>query len=149
MVVVFYGLKFDLPHGWVDITDDLPEGSPPTLAHPNGVGVVQFSVARHRDGENPNVKRADLRRLLDEYSSSRQMRFDQVLNGTGSTLSVQGTSRSNDEVTLVRMLSNGRDVALVTYFCASVHFVGAQEELRVVDRLMDSIVFDAAVINHT
>jgi hypothetical protein len=44
--VAFETFAVDVPCGWADITDTVDADSPPyTLAHPNGVGALQFSVA--------------------------------------------------------------------------------------------------------
>ena len=46
MIVQFCGLTFDMPAGWEDITDDLPEGSPPSLVKA-GVPVPFNSLLRN------------------------------------------------------------------------------------------------------
>jgi len=63
----FADVRISLLEGWVDVTDDLPEGTPPTLAKPEGVGALQFSVAKYRAGAKPNVSEDDLEALLVKF----------------------------------------------------------------------------------
>jgi hypothetical protein len=45
-----------LPWGWIDVTDDLPAGSPPTLSRgEKAVGALQFSTALYVTGARPPV----------------------------------------------------------------------------------------------
>lgn len=56
----FAGVRIALPNGWVDTSDDMPKGIPPTLAKPEGVGALQFSVGRYLSGADPQVSLDDL-----------------------------------------------------------------------------------------
>ena len=45
-VVAFDTFEVQVPRGWADITDTVEAANAPyTLAHRNGVGALQFSVA--------------------------------------------------------------------------------------------------------
>ena len=57
----FADLSLKLSEGWYDITHDLPDGSPCTLAKDDGVGALQFSVARYSGGPRPSYLPANLR----------------------------------------------------------------------------------------
>lgn len=141
MLVAFHGLKFDLPQGWADITDDLPEGGPPSLARPNGVGALQFTFAKYRSGENPNITVAELRNFLNDFFARNGKAYENVVERSGRMISVQGVSGSDDEFVLARYLSNGKDVALATYVCSDASSAEALEDLRGVEVIMKSIEF--------
>lgn len=141
MRVVFHGLKFELPQGWTDITDDLPQGVPPTLARPEGVGVLQFTLATYRSGQEPNVTTSDLRRLLFQFFGSIHKDCDSFIEFLRPVLSVQGSVVCDGEFVQARYYSNGRDVCLATYNCDDVNSIEAQEDLRGVGIIMNSIEF--------
>jgi len=69
----FADVRISLPNDWVDVSDDMPEGTPPTLAKPEGVGALQFSVGRYRSGANPQVNPDDLEALLKEFADTRSL----------------------------------------------------------------------------
>jgi len=56
----FPGFAMLLSPSWCDITEDLPDGSPLTIARPDGMGALQFSVARWIGGPEPRPSAADL-----------------------------------------------------------------------------------------
>lgn len=60
----FADVLIELPADWVDVGEDMTEGAPPTLAKVDGVGALQFSVARFQSGANPDVHADDLDALL-------------------------------------------------------------------------------------
>lgn len=141
MLVTFRGLKFDLPQGWADITDDVPGGGPPSLARPDGVGVLQFTFAKYQSGENPNITVTELREFLNVFFSRNKMPYGNVIERSGRMISVQGASDSDDEFILARYFSNGKDVALATYVCSDASSAEAREDLRGVEVVMESIEF--------
>ena len=61
---MFSGMKTMLPESWIDVTDDLPDGSPITLAKPDGIGALQFTFAKYQAGALPEVGVDDLHKLL-------------------------------------------------------------------------------------
>ncbi|HSO31026.1 MAG TPA: hypothetical protein VLT33_00880, partial [Labilithrix sp.] len=61
----FAGLTMVIPDGWSDVTDDLPAGTPCTLARPDGIGALQFSRAHYRGGVVPEITVEDLESLLE------------------------------------------------------------------------------------
>lgn len=115
MPVLFHGLRFDLPSGWTDITDDLPEGSPATLARPSGSGAIQFSLGAYRSGANPDVTAEHLRALLVDFCSRNSLDTGDLEETTARITTVGCVARAEGEIVAVWYLTNGRDVALVTY----------------------------------
>ena len=120
MQVTFAGARFDISEEWCDITEDLDPGVPPTLARPDGVGVIQFSVAKYKGGAKPSVTRADLTEMLSAFLKTKRLTGIEpaVLEGSRCT-AVGGVSKTPDEIIGAWYLSNGNDVALVTYTCTA------------------------------
>ena len=139
MRVEFYGLKCDLPSGWTDITDDLPGGSPPSLARPLGAGTIQFSIAKYHGGEEPNVKIGDLRKLIEDFCLRTDMDCNGIVDCSGDLLSVKATSEVENELILVRYFSNGRDILLATYVCPDLNNLELSEDLNGVEQILDSL----------
>jgi hypothetical protein len=141
MPVEFHGMRFDLPQGWLDITEDLPEGGPPSIARPGGVGALQFTFARYKSGENPGITIDVLRDLLREFFVINKISGGEFVEYHGHVMSVQGMSDSSDEFILARYFSNGRDVVLATYICSVVNSIETQEDLTGVEMIMNSMEF--------
>ena len=111
----FADVVIELPAGWVDVSHDMPEGAPPTLARTDGVGALQFSVARFKSGANPNVDADDLGLLLKEFASTRSLGVpSDVEQREAISRYIGGTFMRNDDLTRVWYASNGSDLALVT-----------------------------------
>ncbi|WP_342251150.1 hypothetical protein [Sphingomonas sp. OTU376] len=115
MLVKFHGLQFDLPAQWADVTDDLPEGSPPTLARPSGVGAIQFTTAVYRAGLKPDVTNQDLRNLVVDFCNRLSFRPGEFEERTDRLISAGCVVAGTDDLTAVWYVSNGRDIALITY----------------------------------
>lgn len=131
MIVQFHGLTFDLPTGWEDITDDLPEGSPPTLAKASGVGAFQFSIAKYRSGERPNTDFDALRSFMIEFCQNNFIDIEHIFEKEfRNTMCVGVSSKTVDETLSAWYLSNGNDFAFVTY-------LGPGEESDFVDKELD------------
>ncbi|MGX5652723.1 hypothetical protein ACWKW4_20905 [Hydrogenophaga borbori] len=114
--VTFAGVHIALLEGWIDVTDDLPEGSPPTLAKPEGVGALQFTVATCASGMEPQVTLADLDALLDSFARSRSLgAASDVERGAARSNFVGATDQFGGDLLRAWYASNGSDVALVTY----------------------------------
>jgi hypothetical protein len=83
----FHSLRLGLPEPWYEITDDLPAGSPPTLARgANGFGVLQFTIARHTGGPPPEFRGEKLKELLFEFAEGNGLeeRRNETLSENGS-----------------------------------------------------------------
>lgn len=141
MRVEFNGLRFNLPQGWADITDDLPPGTTPTLARSSGVGVIQVTIAQYRSGERPNVTIKDLRALLDAFCRRNEMHCDTMVDREGRVSSVCATAMVRDELISATYLTNGKDVVLVTYVCSEPESGELAEDLSGMSEIVNSIDF--------
>jgi hypothetical protein len=140
--VAFAGLTVVVPDEWLDITDDLSPGSPPTLARVDGVGALQFSIAFYRTGNRPNIEVASLMALLNDFARTRKLgNALNVRSWSNSRRFVVGDFRTESEVIRVWYASNGDDVALVTYVAAECASLAI--ELEAVDAIVGSIEFPA------
>lgn len=94
----------------------MPEGAPPTLARTDGVGTLQFSVARFESGANPNIHSDDLGVLLREFARTRLLGVpSDVEHGETISRYIGGTFIRDSDLTRVWYASNGSDLVLVTY----------------------------------
>jgi hypothetical protein len=141
MRVEFYGLRLDLPEDWADVTEDLPGGSPPSLARPTGAGVIQFSIAKYRGGDEPNVTIDILRALLEEFCQRNDMPCGNMLDCKGKLISVEASSVMNGELIRARYFSNGKDIVLGSYVCSDVNNYEMKEDLKGYERIMNSVDF--------
>jgi hypothetical protein len=142
MFADFAGLKLRIPEGWCDISADLPPGSPPTLARGTGVGALQFSVAKWHGGVNPVVAEGDLREMFLRFCQAHSFHDMEpsIPEGCGVPC-IGGVSATPQEVVAVWFLSNGTDVALVTYTRPHANDPATAEELRQATDMVGSITF--------
>src|SRR5262249_49493802 len=118
--IAFDGVEVTVPSGWVDITESL-EGEPPiTLAKQDGVGALQFSIARYANGKRPRAGIGDVVALTSRFGTAQKL-------GTGfderafraSKLAVAGVSfRSDENLLRVWYASDGDNFAMITYVVA-------------------------------
>lgn len=113
--VTFAGLHIALPTDWDDITTELPSDTPPTLARCNGVGALQFSVAKYVSGPVPDIDATELRGFLTDLGSRRGLSISSLSAGVGRNRFVVGTHEAGGELIRVWYVTNARDLALVTY----------------------------------
>lgn len=140
MIVQFYGITFDLPAGWEDITDDLPAGSPPTLARASGVGALQFSIAKYRAGEKPNAGFDVLRSFMIEFCQNNLIDAKRIwARKFDSTMCVGVSSETEDKTLSAWYLSNGNDFAFVTYVALGVENDRMNKELDEATEIVSSI----------
>lgn len=112
----FADVLIELPAGWVDVGEDMPEGAPPTLAKVDGVGALQFSVARYQSGANPNIHADDLDGLLREFARKSSLGDpSDVDHGEAASRYIGATFVRGTDLTRVWYASNGSNIALVTY----------------------------------
>jgi hypothetical protein len=109
-----------LPDGWVDITDDLPEGTPFTLARTDGFGALQFSIATYTSGPKPEVSMSALRDLLVEFGTARNLRGASNRTEWASDRSLGVTAEFSNEEDWIKAwyVTDGQNVALVTYIAS-------------------------------
>jgi hypothetical protein len=135
------GLSFDLPAGWVDISNDLPPGSPPTLAREIGVGAIQFSVSRCEGGPEPMIDETDLEDMLREFCEQNAIPLSPGNIQTAVSHAVGGVSRSEDAVVGIWYLSDGQNVAMVSYFADATHAEAADQELADAEAIVRTTSF--------
>jgi hypothetical protein len=118
--ITFAGVKLHLPPGWADITGDLLEGTPATLARIDGVGALQLSIGTYKSGVKPKISVDDLRDMLTEFRTSRQLRdlnnWTEWASDYGFGVSAE-FSNSEDWIK-TWYVSDGQNVALVTYIAS-------------------------------
>ena len=114
--VTFSGINIALADGWFDVTDDLPEGSPNSLAKPHGVGVVQISTATYRAGRRPRIDCDALKDLLYDFCESNKLgRARNIQESAAENSIVSGDFVDESEFTRIWYVSDGVNVAFVTY----------------------------------
>jgi len=137
------GISVILPDGWFDVTHDLPEGSPYTLGKADGLGALQFSMAKYRSGTRPRITVQELRGLLYEFGQSHGL-VDAVTvrEGLGQNIFVVGDFSSENEVIRVWYVSNSDDVALVTYVAQEPINSQVESELQDSEGIVASLDFE-------
>src|SRR3569832_1102043 len=134
MHVNFNSLRFDLPNGWMDISDDLPAGSPPTLARADGVGAIQFSLARYEKGAHPCFTIELMQEHVRAFFSARDVTPDEVVTYSGRLMSAGATAILNNALVAARYCSNGRDILLATYISGETDSPAVMAELEDFDQ---------------
>ena len=141
-ICAFANVRISLPSGWTDISDELPEGTPPTLAKQDGIGALQFSVARYRTGVRPEIGPESLDALLREFAETRMLGAAADVERGKSTSHYVGASFSRGgDLVRAWYATNGSDVALVTYV-AEAGGRDAEVELAEAGGIVRSIDFD-------
>ena len=105
---------------WCDVTDEVDGERPPrTLARPQGVGALQFSVAAYLGGDLPNPPPQDLLSLLADFARSHQLgdMTDVVVEGGHRQLAAASFSFGEDYLR-VWYASDGKSFAKVTHTSA-------------------------------
>lgn len=135
----FYGLSLDVGDTWGDITPEDDVDWPPTLARDGGVGALQFSIARNKSGEHPDVTPEKLARLLSERSD---LPIGSITAFNAKRIFGVRTSGSLEGRTLVSWyVSDGANIAFVTYTGSERGSSEDEYELAEADVIVRSIVF--------
>ena len=111
-------VSVELPSSnWFDVTDDLPPGSPLTLGRgSNAVGALQLSIARYKSGIIPRLDLNQLELLLRDFFKNKELSKPEITSSRNeSVISVQGEATSEDAFFCVWYISDGHNIALVTY----------------------------------
>jgi hypothetical protein len=140
----FAGVTIDFLEGWLDLTDSLPEGTPPTLGRGDlGRGALQFTTARYAGGEKPKYDKRVLQELLREFEASQQWsaaaNVAEMESAVSKTFGAYADHVSEGWLTRVWYVSDGEHLAFVTY-TAEVSVV-AHHELDEAHQIVSSIRF--------
>jgi hypothetical protein len=138
--LAFDTFRVEVPHGWADITAEVEADDPPyTLAHRDGVGALQFSVALYEAGPVPDPTPADLRRMVRDLGRARGLgQPSAVVAEAGPPALAAGSFAWGDDLLRVWQVPDGRNFALFTYTCAAEH---AGPELTACEGIVRSIIF--------
>jgi hypothetical protein len=138
--VAFDTFTVQAPDGWVDITSDVTsEDAPYTLAHMDGVGALQFSVALKKAGPAPNPTPAVLWEMVEEFARKRGLGKPVAMTSEpGPVALAAGSFEWGEDFVRVWQISDGRNFAFVTYTCAAGS-VGP--ELAACEQIVRSITF--------
>ena len=138
--VTFDKFAVDVPQGWIDVTDSLEmTDSPHTLARPDGVGALQFSIALYQSGPEPNPSPEVLREMVEEFGASHGLgEPSAVVVESGPLRLAAGSFSWDDDFLRVWQVSDGKSFAFVTYTC-SANDVGP--EVAECEMIVRTIVF--------
>jgi len=138
-------LAFDVfavhvPHGWADITATVEVPNPPyTLAHRDGVGALQFSLALYKSGPVPDPTPEILLGMIEEFGRKQGLGVPSaVVTEPGPPVLAAGSFAWGEDFLRVWQMSDGRNFAFVTYTCAAGD---AGPELPACERIVRSIAF--------
>ncbi len=138
--VAFDTFAVDAPRGWSDITDTVDADNPPsTLAHRDGFGALQFSVALYQSGPVPDPTPEVLRGMVEEFGRKRGLGEPSAVDTElGPPRLAAGSFTWGEDFLRVWQVSDGRNFAFVTYTCAAEH---EGPELAACERIVRSIAF--------
>jgi hypothetical protein len=138
--VAFDSFAVQVPRGWADITGTVEaDNTPYTLAHTDGVGALQFSVALYQSGRVPDPTPRVLRGMVEEFGRERGLGEPSAVVGElGPPMLAAGSFAWGADFLRVWQVSDGRNFAFVTYICAAED---AGPELPACERIVRSIVF--------
>lgn len=138
--VAFDTFVVQVPSGWADVTDTVEAGDAPhTLAHHDGVGALQFSVALYGAGPVPDPTPAVLLDMVGEFGRRRGLgEPSAVATEPGPLRLAAGSFACGGYFLRVWQVSDGRSFAFVTYNCAAAD---AGPELAAAERIVRSLVF--------
>jgi hypothetical protein len=138
--VVFDTFTVEVPFGWGDITDTVASDNPPyTLAHRDGVGALQFSLALWQGGRLPNPSPSDLLEMVERFGKAQDLGEPSfVITETGPPVLAAGSFAWGSDFLRVGQVSDGRNFAFITYTCAAE---SAGPELLACEQIVRSIAF--------
>jgi hypothetical protein len=141
--IAFDTFAVQAPRGWADITADIEADDPPsTIAHQDGVGALQFSIALYKSGPDPDPTPADLLEMVKEFGRGRRLGEPiDVVSEHGPPRLAAGSFAWDDDFLRVWQVSHGGNFAFVTYTCAAEN---AGPELGTCEQIVRSITFRSA-----
>lgn len=140
-VTDFYGISFDFPDGWLDVTEDLDGQWPPTLAREVESGVIQFSIARYSGGKNPDATVEHLRTFCTGFCQKNGIDAARVQTYSANLECVGVVPEHQAKFMAAWYLSNGRDFIFVTYIAFDLPSGQVEEECAAALSLVRTIDF--------
>ncbi len=134
--------SFDVPEEWCDITPENDPSYPFTMALDGGIGVIQVSLAEWTGGPRPAIDGSGLAEMFAKYCVTQGIELQAEQFVGASPLGVGGRHASSDELFAAWYLSDGQNVALVTYVSQFPNEPASEDELSVASRLISSASFD-------
>ncbi|OQB36223.1 MAG: hypothetical protein BWY06_02883 [Candidatus Latescibacteria bacterium ADurb.Bin168] len=132
------GFTMELAGPWLDVTDDLPAGSPFTLAQADGFGVFQFSSGLYRGGLLPTAGDDVLREMLRSFGKEKGLGEPAHIRvHKGSTASVGGSFQKGDCIR-AWYVTDGRSFIFASHTSGET----AAEELAQCEAMIRSIEFE-------
>ena len=109
----------DLPENWEDVSEELGDEDLVTFAQLDGKGALQVSLAVYRAGGLPKIGHLDLEELRDDFAR-RQGLGSPIDTSTAETdlLVAEASYHSDSDLVRVWYVTDGANVALLTYVCA-------------------------------
>ena len=106
-----------VPEDWTDITAELEDGAPTTLAkRGTDSGALQFSIALYRSGARPHATTDKLVEMLNAFADAQSLTATTEIRVATNPLLVAGASFTDSEFHVrVWYASDGGGFALVTY----------------------------------
>ena len=136
----FAGIYLDAPVRWGDVSDSA-EDAVPTLACDNGVGALQFSIAKFRSGKVPDIDRAALLALLRKFEISQSLQIEPRKFDPPALVGISGISREADNLLVVWYVSDGKNLAFVSYTALEFGEPLVSTEIEQADCIVASIEF--------
>src|SRR5262249_1867647 len=129
---------------WFDITEDLEPGSPYTLGKSDdAVGALQFSVAYYKSGDRPKIDCTALKSMLIAFFKNKDLGvpIDMACWSNGICCA-RGDFKSGTDAHRIWYLSNGQDIAFVTYTTLVSYHSLFDSELKEAEAIVESICFN-------
>jgi hypothetical protein len=138
--ITFGTFSVQVPRGWSDITDTVEADDPPyTLAHRDGVGALQFSVALYKSGPAPDPTPTTLLAMVQDFARKRGLgKLSVVVKESGPPMLAAASVAWVEDFVRIWQISDGRNFAFVTYTCAAAD---TGPELAVCEEIVRSLAF--------
>ena len=142
--VKFAGFSVMLPKGWIDVTDELDEGSPFTLRKENNaLGALQFAVRLCKPGKSPDINIDKLTSLLNDFSAKNELGTARNIKKCNEgMLSISGEFVNSDEFVCIWYVSENNNIAMITYGSTLADDSLLPGEVAEADQIVKSIIFE-------
>src|SRR3569623_939385 len=114
----FANVRLHIPPGWLDVTESLPDGTPPTLGKSGeAVGALQFTTARFVRGERPRIDRHIIQSFLRDFEANHHLPQAPLLtdfqNTAAGTFGVFADYAQPEQFTRLWYVSDGQNMVFV------------------------------------